>query len=147
MGDRYNIFSQMEHLQSKYVGTGHADTTKWEWVVNAHRDTYARFTNNIFFPSICFPKQLWDGFNDLIKIKLSQFMRKMICIFFVATSGIQISCLTSQSLKMRRAPVSSSTCSRKCSTHVARLHKSRNGWTCKLLFTALKEKNHTRKKR
>ena len=67
--------------------------------------------------------------------------------FFVATSGIQISCLTSQSLKMRRAPVSSSTCSRKCSTHVARLHKSRNGWTCKLLFTALKEKkSHTKKR-
>merc|ERR1712168_1313440 len=43
MGDRYNIFSQMEHLQSKYVGTGHADTTKWEWVVNAHRDTYASY--------------------------------------------------------------------------------------------------------
>ena len=43
MGDRYNIFSQMEHLQSKYVGTGHADTTKWEWMVNAHRDSYARY--------------------------------------------------------------------------------------------------------
>jgi len=43
MGDRYNIFSQMEHLQSKYVGTGHADTTKWEWMVNAHRDSYASY--------------------------------------------------------------------------------------------------------
>eukprot|EP00053_Salpingoeca_punica_P023478 m.10280 g.10280 ORF g.10280 m.10280 type:complete len:99 (+) comp5169_c0_seq1:128-424(+) len=42
MGDqRYNIHSQLEHLQSKYVGTGHADTTKFEWLVNQHRDTFA----------------------------------------------------------------------------------------------------------
>jgi hypothetical protein len=33
-GDRYNIHSQLEHLQSKYVGTGHADTLKWEWLTN-----------------------------------------------------------------------------------------------------------------
>ena len=41
MGDRYNILSQMEHLQSKYMGTGHADTTKFEWAVHQHRDTFA----------------------------------------------------------------------------------------------------------
>mmetsp|Transcript_23758 Transcript_23758/g.39082 ORF Transcript_23758/g.39082 Transcript_23758/m.39082 type:complete len:87 (+) Transcript_23758:53-313(+) len=39
--ERYNINSQLEHLQSKYVGTGHADTTKYEWAVNQHRDTLA----------------------------------------------------------------------------------------------------------
>lgn len=38
MGDRYNIHSQLEHLQSKYIGTGHADTNKWEWLTNQHRD-------------------------------------------------------------------------------------------------------------
>lgn len=27
--DRFNIHAQLEHLQSKYQGTGHADTTKW----------------------------------------------------------------------------------------------------------------------
>ncbi|KAI9007329.1 splicing factor 3B subunit 5/RDS3 complex subunit 10 [Gaertneriomyces semiglobifer] len=26
---------------STHVGTGHADTNKFEWVVNQHRDTYA----------------------------------------------------------------------------------------------------------
>ncbi|SAM03789.1 hypothetical protein [Absidia glauca] len=31
--DRLNINSQIEHLQSKYIGTGHADTIK--------QDTYA----------------------------------------------------------------------------------------------------------
>ncbi|KAI8064707.1 splicing factor 3B subunit 5/RDS3 complex subunit 10 [Gongronella butleri] len=33
--------SQLEHLQSKYVGTGHADTVKYEWMTNQHRDTLA----------------------------------------------------------------------------------------------------------
>jgi hypothetical protein len=26
--------SQLQHLQMKYVGTGHADTSKHEWLVN-----------------------------------------------------------------------------------------------------------------
>ncbi|KAI9302839.1 splicing factor 3B subunit 5/RDS3 complex subunit 10 [Cunninghamella echinulata] len=39
--DRLNINSQIEHLQSKYIGTGHADTIKHEWLSNQHRDTYA----------------------------------------------------------------------------------------------------------
>ena len=32
--DRFNINSQLEHLQSRYVGTGHADT---------NRDSYASY--------------------------------------------------------------------------------------------------------
>jgi len=43
MGDRYNIHSQLEHLQSKYIGTGHSDTNKWEWLTNQHRDSYASY--------------------------------------------------------------------------------------------------------
>ncbi|KAG0433412.1 hypothetical protein HPB47_019946 [Ixodes persulcatus] len=43
MGDRYNIHSQLEHLQSKYIGTGHADTGRYEWLVNQHRDSYASY--------------------------------------------------------------------------------------------------------
>lgn len=43
MGDRYNIHSQLEHLQSKYIGTGHADTNKWEWLTNQHRDSYVSY--------------------------------------------------------------------------------------------------------
>ncbi|KAF9111401.1 Casein kinase I isoform delta [Mortierella sp. AM989] len=41
--DRSNLNSQLEHLQSKYVGTGHADTSKYEWGVNQARDTYASY--------------------------------------------------------------------------------------------------------
>ena len=36
-GERYNIHSQLEHLQSKYIGTGHADTTKFDWLTNQVR--------------------------------------------------------------------------------------------------------------
>lgn len=43
MGDRYNIHSQLEHLQSKYIGTGHADTTKYEWLTNQHRDSLGSY--------------------------------------------------------------------------------------------------------
>ena len=31
----------IQQLQSKYVGTGHADTTKFEWASTQHRDTLA----------------------------------------------------------------------------------------------------------
>ncbi|KAL8491053.1 hypothetical protein ACS0TY_022899 [Phlomoides rotata] len=41
--DRFNINSQLEHLQAKYVGTGHADLTRFEWAVNIHRDSYASY--------------------------------------------------------------------------------------------------------
>eukprot|EP00794_Sanderia_malayensis_P009016 gene9015-9980_t len=46
MVDRYNIHSQLEHLQSKYIGTGHADTTKFEWMVNQHRDSIASYVGH-----------------------------------------------------------------------------------------------------
>merc|ERR1712018_967007 len=32
-----------EHLQSKYIGTGHADTTKYEWATNQQRDSCASY--------------------------------------------------------------------------------------------------------
>ena len=43
MTERYNIYSQLEHLQSKYIGTGHSDTSKHEWIVNQHRDSLASY--------------------------------------------------------------------------------------------------------
>ena len=39
--DRQNVNKSWEHIQAKYVGTGHPDITKFEWAVNQHRDTYA----------------------------------------------------------------------------------------------------------
>jgi splicing factor 3B subunit 5 len=43
LAERFNINSQIEHLQAKYVGTGHADLTKFEWLLNIHRDSYASY--------------------------------------------------------------------------------------------------------
>ncbi|EMR09620.1 hypothetical protein PNEG_02204 [Pneumocystis murina B123] len=43
MADKLRIQSQLEQLQQKYVGTGHADTTKYEWIANQHRDSYASY--------------------------------------------------------------------------------------------------------
>lgn len=48
MTERYHVLSQLEHLQSKYVGTGHPDTPKWEWLTNQHRDTYASYVGEWF---------------------------------------------------------------------------------------------------
>lgn len=45
--DRFNVNVSLsknwDHLQSKFAGTGHPDTTKYEWAVNQHRDTHATF--------------------------------------------------------------------------------------------------------
>ena len=30
-----------EQLKARYVGTGHADMSKYDWLTNQHRDTYA----------------------------------------------------------------------------------------------------------
>uniref|UniRef100_A0A7S4MT87 Splicing factor subunit n=1 Tax=Vannella robusta TaxID=1487602 RepID=A0A7S4MT87_9EUKA len=43
MATRETLQSQLEHLQAKYVGTGHADITKHEWFVNQHRDTFSSY--------------------------------------------------------------------------------------------------------
>ena len=43
MADRYNTQSQLEHLQSKQVGTGHPDTQPHEMLVNHHRDTLCTY--------------------------------------------------------------------------------------------------------
>jgi len=39
MADRYNLQSQLEHLQQRHVGTGNADTSKMEWALNQQRDS------------------------------------------------------------------------------------------------------------
>lgn len=44
--DRFNINSQLEHLQAKHVGTGYADITRFEWAVNIHRDSLASYVGH-----------------------------------------------------------------------------------------------------
>ena len=41
--DRFNFNKSWEHIQNKYVNTGHSDMSKFEWAVNQHRDTIASY--------------------------------------------------------------------------------------------------------
>ncbi|KAI1025717.1 hypothetical protein LB503_006677 [Fusarium chuoi] len=41
MADKLRTQQELERLQAKYVGTGHPDTTSWEWRTNIQRDTYS----------------------------------------------------------------------------------------------------------
>ena len=43
LSDRMNINAQLEHLQAKYVGTGHPDMRRFDWALNIHRDSYASY--------------------------------------------------------------------------------------------------------
>lgn len=38
---RESLNQQLEHLQARYAGTGHADTTRHEWATQQHRDSIA----------------------------------------------------------------------------------------------------------
>ncbi|KIH90482.1 splicing factor 3B subunit 5 [Sporothrix brasiliensis 5110] len=39
--DKLRAQQELERLQQKYIGTGHPDTTSWEWKSNIMRDTYS----------------------------------------------------------------------------------------------------------
>jgi splicing factor 3B subunit 5 len=41
--DKLRAQQQLEQLQARYVGTGHADTTRFEWTSNIQRDSYASY--------------------------------------------------------------------------------------------------------
>ncbi|KAK4674394.1 hypothetical protein QC763_120200 [Podospora pseudopauciseta] len=41
LADKLRTQQELERLQAKYIGTGHPDTTSWEWKTNINRDTYS----------------------------------------------------------------------------------------------------------
>ena len=43
MADKLRTLQHLEQLQSRFVGTGHADTTRHEWTNNIIRDSYASY--------------------------------------------------------------------------------------------------------
>jgi splicing factor 3B subunit 5 len=43
MADKLRTLQNLEALQARHVGTGHADTTKYEWESNIIRDSYASY--------------------------------------------------------------------------------------------------------
>ena len=44
--DKLRAQQQLEQLQARYIGTGHADTTKFEWTSNIQRDSYASYVGH-----------------------------------------------------------------------------------------------------
>ncbi|KAK5998843.1 hypothetical protein PT974_01227 [Cladobotryum mycophilum] len=41
MADKLRNQQELERLQAKYIGTGHPDTSSWEWRTNIKRDTFS----------------------------------------------------------------------------------------------------------
>uniref|UniRef100_A0A803MBP3 Uncharacterized protein n=1 Tax=Chenopodium quinoa TaxID=63459 RepID=A0A803MBP3_CHEQI len=71
--DRFNINSQLEHLQAKYVGTGHADLNRFEWAVNIQRDSYASYVGH--YPMLAY---FAVAENESIGRERYNFMQKML---------------------------------------------------------------------
>ncbi|KAB2081210.1 hypothetical protein E1A91_A05G118300v1 [Gossypium mustelinum] len=71
--DRFNINSQLEHLQAKYVGTGHADLNRFEWAVNIQRDSYASYIGH--YPMLAY---FAVAENESIGRERYNFMQKML---------------------------------------------------------------------
>ncbi|KAL5990541.1 hypothetical protein ACLOJK_011443 [Asimina triloba] len=71
--DRFNINSQLEHLQAKYVGTGHADLNRFEWAVNIQRDSYASYIGH--YPMLAY---FAIAENESIGRERYNFMQKML---------------------------------------------------------------------
>lgn len=46
MADKLRTIQNLEAMQARYVGTGHADTTKYDWVSNIVRDSYASYVGH-----------------------------------------------------------------------------------------------------
>ena len=46
MADKLRTLQNLEAMQARYVGTGHADTTKYEWTSNIVRDSYASYVGH-----------------------------------------------------------------------------------------------------
>ncbi|KAK4856701.1 hypothetical protein QYF36_020222 [Acer negundo] len=71
--DRFNINSQLEHLQAKYVGTGHADLNRFEWAVNIQRDSFASYIGH--YPMLAY---FAIAENESIGRERYNFMQKML---------------------------------------------------------------------
>ncbi|KAJ2082254.1 hypothetical protein H4R24_001700 [Coemansia sp. RSA 988] len=41
--DKFGMHNQTEQLYARYEGTGNADTSRYEWLTNQHRDTLAHY--------------------------------------------------------------------------------------------------------
>ncbi|KAI0384588.1 splicing factor 3B, subunit 5 [Hypomontagnella monticulosa] len=73
LADKLRTQQELERLQAKYVGTGHPDTTSWEWRTNVMRDTYSSYVGHP--PQLAY---LSLAQNEPAAKVRAQFLRKMI---------------------------------------------------------------------
>ncbi|KKY17515.1 putative splicing factor 3b subunit 10 [Phaeomoniella chlamydospora] len=74
MADKLRTLQQLEHLQAKFVGTGHADTTRHEWTNNIIRDSYASYIGH---PQLLSYMALGMGENkEVVRAKMIEAMVK-----------------------------------------------------------------------
>ncbi|GJN16109.1 hypothetical protein PR202_gb03064 [Eleusine coracana subsp. coracana] len=91
--DRFNINSQLEHLQAKYVGTGHADLTRFEWAVNIQRDSYASYIGH--YPMLAYfsiaenesiGRERYNFMQDALQNESGGFCLSAVKCFFLVAS-------------------------------------------------------------
>ncbi|XVF75013.1 hypothetical protein PTKIN_Ptkin13bG0155100 [Pterospermum kingtungense] len=85
--DRFNINSQLEHLQAKYVGTGHADLNRFEWAVNIQRDSYASYVGH--YPMLAY---FAVAENESIGRERYNFMQDIALLAMQVNSTLLFSC-------------------------------------------------------
>ncbi|KAL2109511.1 hypothetical protein VUR80DRAFT_2353 [Thermomyces stellatus] len=73
MADKLRTQQELERLQAKYVGTGHPDTTSWEWRTNIHRDTLSSIVGH---PSLL--NYVATAENEAIPLVRAKLIRKML---------------------------------------------------------------------
>lgn len=73
MADKLRTLQQLESLQAKYVGTGHADTTRHEWTNTIVRDSYASYVGH---PALLSYMAL--GLGESKDVVRGQFIEKMV---------------------------------------------------------------------
>ena len=56
MNERFSVQNQIEHHNHRYTGTGHADTTKWEYGTTLKRDALSshisHFSRLLYFSAV-----------------------------------------------------------------------------------------------
>ncbi|XP_078164292.1 uncharacterized protein At4g14342-like [Carex rostrata] len=71
--DRLNINSQLEHLQARYVGTGHADQGRFKLAADISRDLYASYMGRHYMLAY-----IGISENESIGRERYNFMQKML---------------------------------------------------------------------
>ena len=71
--DKLRAQQQLEQLQARFVGTGHADTTKFEWTSNLMRDSYSSFAGHL--PLLHYMSL---GMGDCVEKTRLQMIEKMV---------------------------------------------------------------------